>query len=237
MFIIGKDLWEIDTGAETLPGTASQEEQERFKKRENLALASVCLSVCTSLQIYIKTAGSVKKHGKTFRNILEKSHFAGKIFYQRKLYSAKIAKGTDIIDHINYLKTLAEHLEAVDDAVLEKDLVIILISSLPEEYNYLITALETVAEEILTCNYIWDRLIHEFDKMKNDNACRKAEGDSNHDALISKQTSTPTTSLLIRRKLSAFNARRKDILEKIGLRRKRTVINKRKLKKSPHMYL
>ena len=48
MFLIGKDLWEIVTGAETLPGTASQEEQKRFKKMENLALASVCLSVCTS---------------------------------------------------------------------------------------------------------------------------------------------------------------------------------------------
>ena len=49
MFLIGKDLCEIVTGTETLPERASQEEQKRFKKRENLALASVCLSACTSL--------------------------------------------------------------------------------------------------------------------------------------------------------------------------------------------
>ena len=43
VFLIGKDLWEIVTGAETLPGTASQEEQRRFKKRESLLLHSyVC---------------------------------------------------------------------------------------------------------------------------------------------------------------------------------------------------
>ena len=41
-----------------------------------------------------------------------------------------------MIDHINYIKTFAEHLGAVDDEIAEKDLVIILTSSLPEEYNH-----------------------------------------------------------------------------------------------------
>ena len=63
-----------------------------------------------------------------------------------------MVKGTNMTGHINYLKTLVEHLEAVDDAMLEKYLVIILISSPPEEYNYLITALGTIAEEKLTWN-------------------------------------------------------------------------------------
>ena len=165
MFLIGKDLWENVTGAETLPGTSSQEEQKRFKKRENLAVASVCLSVSTSLQIYVRTTESAKEAWQNLQKHFKEKSLSRKIFYQIKLYSARMAKRTDMIDHINYLKTLAEHLEAVDDAVLEKDLVIILISILPEEYNYyLITALETIAEEKLTWNYVRDRLIHESDK-------------------------------------------------------------------------
>ena len=48
-----------------------------------------------------------------------------------------------MIENLNYVKTLSEHLESVEDPVHEKDL-IILISSLSEDYNYLITALETV---------------------------------------------------------------------------------------------
>ena len=70
-----------------------------------------------------------------------------------------------MINHINYIKTLSEHLEAVEDPVQEKDLVIILISSLPDEYNYLITALETIAEDKLTWDYVRDRLIYEADKI------------------------------------------------------------------------
>eukprot|EP00794_Sanderia_malayensis_P011553 gene11553-biopygen9222 len=101
----------------------------------------------------------------------EQKALSEKIFYRRKLYSAKMAKGAKMIDHVNYLKTLAEHLKAADDAIVEKDLVIILISSLPEEYNLLITALETIAEDKLTWDYVRDRLIHEFEKLPGEEQC------------------------------------------------------------------
>ena len=58
--------------------------------------------------------------------------------------------GQNMAEHISHIKTLSEHLEAIDNRTAEKDLVILLISSLPEEYNYLITALETIAEDHLT---------------------------------------------------------------------------------------
>ena len=43
MSLIDKDLWEIVQKTEISPEDASAEEQQKFKKRENLALASVCL--------------------------------------------------------------------------------------------------------------------------------------------------------------------------------------------------
>ena len=45
-----------------------------------------------------------------------------------------------------HIKTLSEHLKVADDLVQEKTLVISLISSLPEEYDYYITALDTIGE-------------------------------------------------------------------------------------------
>ena len=161
MYLIGKDLWELVTGEETLNATANPEQQRRFRKRENVALATVCLSVETSLQIYVRSAKNAKAAWDNLEQHFERKSLSQKIFYRRKLYSARMGKGAKMIDHINYIKTLAEHLEAVDDEIAEKDLVIILISSLPEEYNYLITALETIAEEKLSWNYVRDRLIHE----------------------------------------------------------------------------
>ena len=48
-------------------------------------------------------------------------------------------------------------MEAIDDAIAENNLVILLISSLPDEYNYLITALETIAEDTLSWDYVRDK--------------------------------------------------------------------------------
>ena len=93
-----------------------------------------------------------------------------------------------MIDHINYVKTLSEHLEAVGDAVAEGDLVIIPISSLPDDCNFLITALETIAEEKLTWDYVRDRLLHEFDKMQRGRrgSTEKVGSDISQDALFSR---------------------------------------------------
>ena len=58
-------------------------------------------------------------------------------------------------EHINHIKTLLQHLEAIDNRIAVY-LVFLLISSLSEEYNYLITALETIAEDHLTQDYARD---------------------------------------------------------------------------------
>ena len=77
--------------------SASQEEQKRFKKRKNLALVSICLSVCTSLQIYVRTVQSAKEAWENLQKHFEEKSLSCKIFYRRKLYSARMAKGTDMI--------------------------------------------------------------------------------------------------------------------------------------------
>ena len=47
--LVGKDLLAIVAGREQLAEGASDVEQRRFRKRENLVLASVCLSVATNI--------------------------------------------------------------------------------------------------------------------------------------------------------------------------------------------
>ena len=89
--------------------------------------------------------------------------------------------GQNMTEHINYIKNLAEHLNAIDDEIVEKDLFIILISSLPGEYNHLITARETIADDHLTWDYVRDKLIHENKKL-----WKTANGTSNN-ALFSRK--------------------------------------------------
>ena len=157
------------------------DKQVKFRKRENIALATVCLSVVTGLQIFVRSAVTAKEAWENLEKHFERKSLFQKIYYRRKFYAAQMDKGASMLEHINYIKTLSEHLQAVGDPIAEKDLIIILISSLPDSYNYLITALETIAEERLTWEYVHERLVHEHQKMYSGSA----EGKTN-EALFTK---------------------------------------------------
>ena len=105
---IGKDLLEIVTGAETLQVQPSAKAQRKFKNRENLALATICLSVATNLQIYVRSAQNAKEARESLEKHFEEKSLSRKMFYRRKLYAAHTERGTKVIDHINCVKILSE---------------------------------------------------------------------------------------------------------------------------------
>ena len=84
MCLIGKDLWEIVTGTDQLAEGATDAEQRRFRKGETLALASVCLSVATSLQIYVRFAKNVKEAWDNLEQHFEQKSLSRKVFYRRE---------------------------------------------------------------------------------------------------------------------------------------------------------
>ncbi|GMF66431.1 unnamed protein product [Phytophthora lilii] len=80
-------------------------------------------------------------------------------------FTTMMEKGDDVLEHINKIKTLAEQLDAVNAPVSEDDLVITLLASLSESYQFLITALESRANS-LTWELVTTRLLHEDMKRK-----------------------------------------------------------------------
>ncbi|KAG2758650.1 hypothetical protein Pcac1_g29238 [Phytophthora cactorum] len=75
-------------------------------------------------------------------------------------------EGDGVLEHINKIKTLAEQLDAVGAPVSEDDLVITLLGSLSESYQFLITALESRADS-LTWELVTSRLLHEDMSARN----------------------------------------------------------------------
>ncbi len=90
MCLIGKDLWGIVTGDETLAPTASHQDYQRLRKRENLALASICLAISGGIQICVRSADTAREAWMSLGKHFEKESLAQKIFYRRKLYAAKM---------------------------------------------------------------------------------------------------------------------------------------------------
>ena len=86
IYLIGKDLWELVTGEETLSAAANPEQQRRFRKRENMALATVCLSVETSLQIYVRSAKNAKEAWDNLEQHFERKSLSQNILPQEAIF-------------------------------------------------------------------------------------------------------------------------------------------------------
>ena len=165
MYLIGKNLWEIVHGTETLANDANDDAKEKFRKRSNVALATISLGVSKDLQIIVRPAKTPKEAWDFLEKRFVEKTLSKKIFYRRKLYNAHMAPKADMTAHIDHIKMISEHLEGCGDPISENDLVMILISSWPSEYNNLVTTLETLTEDKLTWTYVRDRAIAECDRI------------------------------------------------------------------------
>ena len=173
MVLVGRDLWDIVTGdevaAEANPNAEQASPRARnnnsWRKRDNKALSLISLAISPDLKIYVRAAKSSMEAWNSLSKHFEEKTLSKKIMYRRQLYELRMKDGS-MTEHVNKLRTISEHLEALEDEVLEKDLVMILLSSLPAEYNNLITTLETLREENLTWEYVRDRVLTEYERRK-----------------------------------------------------------------------
>ncbi|KAF0726653.1 hypothetical protein Ae201684_015153 [Aphanomyces euteiches] len=160
-----KDLWDIVSGVEKWEDQADDASQASFKKRQKKAFAIVCLSLEDAQLSMVRSCTTATQAWKRLEDHYEKKSLANKLYLRKKFFACAMAEGTDMMHHLNDLKTLSEQLEAVGAPVSEEDLVITLLCSLPESYDVLITALES-RSDALTWGFVTSRLLHEETKRK-----------------------------------------------------------------------
>ena len=71
MMLVGKDLWDIVSGDEVFEEGASVAIKKSFRKRDNKALSTICLSISSDLKIYVRNAKSSKEAWDTLSNHFE----------------------------------------------------------------------------------------------------------------------------------------------------------------------
>ena len=135
MLLIGKDLWDIVQGAGVLQDDASEKARNDFRKRDNKARSIICLSINSDLKIYVRNCNSSKEAWDSLQGHFEEKTMSKILMYRKQMYRLQMEKGGNMTDHINKLKIIAEHRQALDDAPQEKDLVYTLLNSLSDEYT------------------------------------------------------------------------------------------------------
>uniref|UniRef100_A0AAV1TGQ7 Retrovirus-related Pol polyprotein from transposon TNT 1-94-like beta-barrel domain-containing protein n=1 Tax=Peronospora matthiolae TaxID=2874970 RepID=A0AAV1TGQ7_9STRA len=148
MVLEERDLWDSVSGEVKLEHCVSILDQATFKRKSRKALAIICLAMEDSQLPLVRSAENAYDAWSLLEGHYEKKSSANKLFF-----------------HINKLKTLAEQLDAASAPVSEDDLVITLLASLSESYQFLITALESRSDS-LTLDLVTSRLMHEDLKRK-----------------------------------------------------------------------
>ena len=92
MYLRCNDRWEIVTVAEVMNNDLPDAEKRKFKKREKQALASICLGILTNLQISVRLSETAQNAWENLEKHFQLKTLSKKIFYRRKLYSARMEK-------------------------------------------------------------------------------------------------------------------------------------------------
>ena len=169
MVLEERDLWEVTSGEVKAEHCQTSLDQATFKRKSRKAMAVICLAMEDSQLPLVRSAKGAFDAWSKLEDHFEKKSLANKLFLRRRFFTTLMEDGDDVLSHINKLKTLAEQLEAVGAPVSEDDLVITLLGSLNDSYQFLITALES-RSDTLTWELVSSRLLHEEMKRKEQGA-------------------------------------------------------------------
>ena len=119
----------IVTSQETT--TSSEDERAKFAARRHCALATVVLSVDTSLLYLVGNPEDPVVVWKKLADQFEKKTWATRLDLRRKLHSLRLKDGDSAQEHIKVMTELFDSLSVAGETVSEDDRVVYLLASLP----------------------------------------------------------------------------------------------------------
>lgn len=161
LLLIRDDLWHTVKEAE--PGNPD----EKWLKADRQARATIGLLVEDDQLRHIKDATSAREAWKALKGYHQKASLTNQVYLLKRLCSMKLAEEGDMEIHINHMLNVVDELAALGEVLKDKLIIAMLLSSLPESYSTLVTALETRAEDELTLQLVKGKLIDEDKRRKN----------------------------------------------------------------------
>jgi hypothetical protein len=112
LVLMERGLWGFIAGTETLPAeTATNAVKNAYRLRSDKAYSLIALSVHKSLQVHITTTTDPRVAWETLQKQFEFVSITQIVRLNRKFSAATMKEGTDILDHVTYMTSLAEQLQ------------------------------------------------------------------------------------------------------------------------------
>ncbi|XP_018378496.1 PREDICTED: uncharacterized protein LOC108771089 isoform X2 [Trachymyrmex cornetzi] len=113
MTLIQRELWKHITGEAVLPAEPTPEEEERFKNKENKALATIALGVEPEHQIHIPDCDKASDAWEALQRIFEPKSRARILQLKKQMLSIKLEPNETMNSYLARLKTCSDSLKEI----------------------------------------------------------------------------------------------------------------------------
>lgn len=132
MTLIKDGLWNIVNETEIVPDKPTDSASHvKYLSRRDRALATIVLSVETSLLYLLGDPDDLAVVWKKLANQFQKKTWANKLALRRKLYSLKLKDGDSGHENIKTMMEIFDELTVIGDSIDEDDRVVHLRATLP----------------------------------------------------------------------------------------------------------
>lgn len=136
-------------------------------KKKDIKAKSIIVQCLSDKHLeYVKDAISANEMVKSLRTIFERKSVFNKLYLRKKLLTIKLGNNR-MEDHFVIFDNIVRELESTGTKLDEDDKVCHLLITIPEKYETVITAMETIADK-LTLEFVKSRLLDAELKLKND---------------------------------------------------------------------
>jgi len=181
--LVYNDLWQYVDGTEI----KSPENAHDWIKKDSKALALINLSISHSQLNHVKKAETAKGAWDCLKGIFESKGPVRKATLYKQLLRMEMKSNLSIAQHVNEFTNKAGQLEEAGIEIPEELLSIMLLNSLPQEYENFSIAMES-RDEIPTLEILKAKLKEE-EARQNDRDAKTCDNDKKSDALLVRGSS------------------------------------------------
>ena len=142
-------------------------DDDKWEEIQAQACAMIRLCLADQIMYHAMDESSPKKIWDKLAEKFMSKTLTRKLYLKQKLYGLKMQEGSDLAEHVNVFNQLVADLEKVDVKIDDEDMAIVLLCSLPDSYDHLVTTLTYGKEKVQVDDVVSALLSHEQRKKNN----------------------------------------------------------------------
>src|SRR3984885_14576424 len=170
LLLVKEDLW--DTISKETPDPVT----DAWKTKDGKARASIGLLVEDNQLHIIRKQTTAKGSWEELRKYHQKATLSSKVNLLKKLCALRLTEHGDMANHLAEMENVTDQLTSLGETLAEHLMVAFFLSSLPDSYATLITALESRPEEDLTVELVKNKLLEEYSRRESNSSIQADQG-------------------------------------------------------------